>query len=134
MLLEAGVDLLIFETFLRPEELQQAVLSARKSAGDDLVVVAQTVTGDIPEELLADLIGCNCGTGPEAALATIENMARGSTKPLSTMPSAGLPGGYLSPQTFAAYAPRFVAAGVRLLGGCCGTTPEHVRCLRAMVV
>jgi methionine synthase I (cobalamin-dependent) len=134
VLLEAGVDLLIFETFVMPGELEQAVLAARKSGGDDLFVVAQTVTGYIPEGLPADLIGCNCGTGPEAAIATIQNMARWSRKPLSTMPSAGLPGGYLSPEAFAAYAPRFVAAGVRLLGGCCGTTPEHVRCLRAMIV
>ena len=149
-LLEGGADLLIVETFGDAEELALAVEGIR--AACDLPVVAQltfdedglTLAGQTAAaalERLRDLdiqvVGANCGLGPQATLATIEEMARLSPgKPLSAQPNAGLParvgGRFLygaGPDYFAAYARRFAAAGVGLIGGCCGTTPAHVRAM-----
>src|SRR5918912_963851 len=117
-LLEGGADLLIVETFGDAEELALAVEGIRGAC--DIQVV-----------------GANCGLGPQATLATIEEMAGLSPgKPLSAQPNAGLParvgGRFLygaGPDYFADYARRFAAAGVGLIGGCCGTTPEHVRAM-----
>ena len=115
----------------------------------DLPIVAQMTTeedgdsldGVPPEEfvpqidrLSADVIGLNCSVGPAPMLETIERMARATTKRLSAQPNAGRPRDiegrniYLSsPEYMASYARRFVQRGVRLVGGCCGTTPEHIR-------
>ena len=89
------------------------------------------------EALGADVIGLNCSVGPAAMLETIERIAERTTARLSVQPNAGRPRDvegrniYLSsPEYMASYARRFVAAGVRLVGGCCGTTPEHTRQMR----
>ena len=81
-----------------------------------------------------DVIGLNCSVGPRAMLETLERMVEFSPKPLSAMPNAGLPtivegrNIYLcSPDYIAQYARRFIQAGVRIMGGCCGTTPEHIK-------
>jgi len=154
-LVRAGVDLLILETFSDINELRQAILAAREAAGSELVIIAQVTIDDfgnlrdgtgpetytrILEESPADVIGCNCSVGPKATLETIEKMLRHSRKPLSAMPNAGLPARvegrniYLcSPEYMAQYARRFLWAGVKVIGGCCGTTPEHIRQIRAEV-
>jgi homocysteine S-methyltransferase len=151
-LLEAGVDLLVLETFASLAELREAVLAAR-SVSVDLPIVAEvsivedgtTLTGATPEEavqaleaLAVDALGVNCGVGPQSALDAIHRMAAGTSTPLAAMPNAGHPttqGGrqmYVStPEYFADYARRFAEGGVSIVGGCCGTTPAHIAAMRA---
>jgi len=146
-LAEGGVDLFILETFRDINELAAAIAAVRGVC--DVPIVAQMTTeedgdsldGMPPEEfvpqldrLSADVIGVNCSVGPAPMLETIERMARVTTKRLSAQPNAGRPRDiegrniYLSsPEYMASYARRFVQRGVRLVGGCCGTTPEHIR-------
>jgi methionine synthase / methylenetetrahydrofolate reductase(NADPH) len=151
-LLEAGVDLLVLETFSSPIELREAVLAAR-SVSADLPIIAEvsvdedgnTLAGSSPAEVVAvldalkvDVLGVNCGVGPQAALDAILQMRPLTSTPLSAMPNAGFPttqGGrqiYVStPEYFAEYARRFAEAGVSVIGGCCGTTPAHITAMRA---
>jgi homocysteine S-methyltransferase len=152
-LLEAGVDLLILETFANLDELREAVLAAREAAGDSLAVVAQVTIDDfghLPDgtdtetftQLMdswpVDVIGLNCSVGPKATLETVEQMMTFSSKPMSAMPNAGVPQRvegrniYLcSPEYMAQYARRMLWAGVRIIGGCCGTTPDHIKLIRS---
>ncbi len=105
-LMEAGVDLLVLETFGDLNELREAIFAAREAAGPDTVVIAQVTIDDFgnlldgtdPEtytrrldEWPADVIGINCSTGPKITLETIERMMKYSNKPMSAMPNAGLP-------------------------------------------
>ncbi len=151
-LVEGGVDLLILETFGYLEELHQAMLAAR-DVNPKIPVVAQVtidedgncLDGADPEtfaakleEWGADVIGCNCSVGPVAMLDAIERVHAATSLPLAAQPNAGVPRSvegrniYLcSPEYMASYARKFVAAGVRLVGGCCGTTPEHIRVMKA---
>jgi homocysteine S-methyltransferase len=85
-----------------------------------------------------DVIGLNCSVGPKATLETVERMMEYATKPLSAMPNAGLPmrvegrNIYLcSPEYMAQYARRMLWAGVKVIGGCCGTTPDHIKLIRS---
>lgn len=148
-LIQAGVDLIILETFYVLDELREAVLAAREAAGEEPVIVAQVTVEDdgrlrdgtstadftrVLQGLPVDVIGINCSAGPKVVLETIERVAPHTTKPLSAMPNAGLPATvegrniYLcSPEYMAQYARRFLQAGVRIIGGCCGTTPEHIK-------
>ena len=152
-LVEQGVDLLVFETFLHVNELREALLAAREIAGRDTVLVAQmtidddgnlfdgTSTATFTEFLdlsPADVVGLNCSVGPKAMLETLERMQSLTRKPLSAMPNAGQPAKvegrnlYLcSPEYMAQYARRMLWAGVRIVGGCCGTTPEHIKAIRS---
>ncbi len=152
-LLEGGIDLLILETFANLDELREAVMAAREAAGDDLPVVAQVTIDDfghLPggtdtetftrtmDAWPVDAIGLNCSVGPKATLETIEQMMQYSTKPMSAMPNAGLPmrvegrNIYLcSPEYMAQYARRMLWAGVKIIGGCCGTTPDHIKLIRS---
>jgi methionine synthase / methylenetetrahydrofolate reductase(NADPH) len=152
-LIEAGVDLLVLETFRDSNEVREAILAAREAAGDDLVIIVElsieddgrlrdgTSTVDFTRrlnDLPVDVIGLNCSSGPKVMLETIEKMVGYTTKPLSAMPNAGLPTTvegrnlYLcSPEYMAQYARRFLLAGVRIIGGCCGTTPEHIKEMRS---
>jgi len=152
-LLEGGVDLLILETFGNLDELREAVAAAREAAGDDMAVIAQVTIDDFghlpggtdPETFTremdawpVDAIGLNCSVGPKATLETIERMMQFSSKPMSAMPNAGLPmriegrNIYLcSPEYMAQYARRLLWAGVKVIGGCCGTTPEHIKLIRS---
>ncbi len=152
-LAEAGADLLILETFGNLEELREAVFAAREAAGDDLAVVAQVTIDDfghLPggtdtetftrqmDSWPVDAIGLNCSVGPKATLETIERMMQFSSKPMSAMPNAGLPmriegrNIYLcSPEYMAQYARRLLWAGVKIVGGCCGTTPDHIKLIRS---
>lgn len=152
-LVEAGVDLLMLETFRDTNEIREAILAAREVAGPDIAIIAQlsieddgslrdgTSTEDFTERLNewpVDVIGLNCSSGPKVMLETIEKMVGYTTKPLSAMPNAGLPATvegrnlYLcSPEYMAQYARRFLMAGVRIVGGCCGTTAEHIKEIRS---
>lgn len=147
------LDLLILETFGDLESLVQAVEVA--TSGSDLPVVAQltfgddgrTLRGEDPAEAAAVLsgprvvaLGANCTVGPAVLLDVIGELARGTDLPVSVQPNAGVPhrlGRQVRYARNAAYfaeaAPRFVAAGVTLLGGCCGTTPAHVRAISQAV-
>lgn len=151
-LVEGGVDLLILETFGYLEELHQAMRAAREVSPGMPVVAQVTIDedgncldGSDPEtfaarleEWGADVIGCNCSVGPVAMLEALERVREATSLPLSAQPNAGIPRSvegrniYLcSPEYMASYARKFVAAGVRLVGGCCGTTPEHIRIMKS---
>jgi methionine synthase I (cobalamin-dependent)/5,10-methylenetetrahydrofolate reductase len=152
-LVEGGVDLIVIETMADVNEAHQALLAARDVC--QLPVVVQmtiqddgsTPTGTLPEDFTrqldawgADLIGINCSVGPAAVLETLERMAAVTAKKFSAQPNAGLPRTidgrniYLcSPEYMASYARRFIDAGARLIGGCCGTTPEHIRAIKNSV-
>jgi homocysteine S-methyltransferase len=152
-LVEAGVDLIVLETFRDMNEVREAILAAREAAGPDLAIVVQlsieddgrlrdgTSTADFTrklDELPVDVIGLNCSSGPKVMLETIEKMAAYTTKPLSAMPNAGLPTTFegrniylCSPEYMAQYARRFLLAGVQIVGGCCGTTAEHIKEIKA---
>ncbi len=145
-LLEGGVDLFLLETFADLDEVCEAVQAVRSLC--DLPVVAQvTVREDgrtpygsdlsLAAERLtacgADVVGLNCSVGPSDMLAAAERLVGLTDRPVSIQPNAGLPREvdgrtmYMaSPEYFASYAARFIRKGVRFLGGCCGTTPEHV--------
>jgi methionine synthase / methylenetetrahydrofolate reductase(NADPH) len=152
VLVDAGVDLLILETFTDLNEVRAGILAARESAGTDLAIIAHLSIEDdgtlrdgtstekftrYLDDLPVDAIGLNCSSGPRVMLETIEKMVRWTRKPLSAIPNAGLPTTvegrnlYLcSPEYMAQYARRLLQAGARIVGGCCGTTPEHIKEIR----
>ncbi len=149
---EGGVDLLMLETFGYLEEIHQAILACREAA-PDLPVVAQVtidedgncLDGSSPEIFAAKLtewgtevIGCNCSVGPVAVLDALERVRAVTGKTLAAQPNAGMPRSvegrniYLcSPEYMASYTRKLVRAGVQLVGGCCGTTPDHIRAMAA---
>ncbi len=143
-LVEAGVDLLVLETFRDCGELREAIFAAREAAGPEVILAAQVSIEDDGrladgastesftrrlEEWPVDVVGLNCSSGPRVMLDTLERMTAYTSKPLSAMPSAGLPPTICSPEYMAQYARRFVRAGVKIIGGCCGTTPAHIRAM-----
>jgi methionine synthase I (cobalamin-dependent)/5,10-methylenetetrahydrofolate reductase len=152
-LFEGGVDLFVIETFNDLNEIHQAISAVKKIC--DLPVIAQmaftdevkTAYGVSPaqvvkklEEWGVNVAGINCSTGPEAVWKAIQKMAKISNIPLSAQPNAGFPHlvqgrliYFASPEYFAEYAKRFIQIGVRIVGGCCGTTPAHVRAIKASV-
>jgi methionine synthase / methylenetetrahydrofolate reductase(NADPH) len=149
-LVEGGVDLLILETFIYPNELKQAVKAAREIC--HLPVIAQmtidedcsSLTGATPEVLIkeleemgADAVGVNCTIGPQLMLSWLERVRKLTGLPISVMPNAGKPRSidgrniYLtSPEYIGEYAKHFIQAGANIIGGCCGTGPEHIRRMR----
>lgn len=151
-LLEGGCDVFVLETFQDLNEILAALRSVRR-VSLDLPVVAmmtfgldgKTLYGHTPSLVVrvlrqagADVVGVNCGVGPQPTLEVLEELlgAAGDT-PVAAMPNAGLPqfveGRFLylaSPEYFAEFAARAMELGVRLVGGCCGTTPAHVRAMR----
>ncbi len=152
-LLSGGVDGFIIETFSDVEEVRAAYEAIR--ARTTLPVIAQmtvgidgkTYYGTEPEtfgpllqEMGADVIGVNCSVGPHGVLEAIEKLAKVVTIPLSAQPNAGLPREvgdrkiYMaSPEYMAEYARRIVEAGARFVGGCCGTTPDHIKAIIGFV-
>ena len=152
-LLEGKVDGFVLETFSDLAEIECALRAVR--AETDLPLVAQLTVGQDGKsaygtdathiaraltEIGADVIGLNCSVGPAVMLDAIEEMAEATSLPLSAQPNAGLPRTvrdrqiYLaSPEYVAEYARRMIDVGVRFIGGCCGTTPDHVRAVRAVV-
>jgi len=151
---DEGVDLVILETFGYLEELHQAILAAR-DVNPNLPVVAQVtideegncLDGSAPEHYGpqieawgAEVVGCNCSVGPVAMLDALDRVRAVTTAPLSAQPNAGMPRSvegrniYLcSPEYMAEYARRFVDVGVRLVGGCCGTTPDHIHVMKSFL-
>jgi len=152
-LVEGGVDLFSVETFYDLAEVEAAVLGIRRVS--DLPIVAQmtleddgnSLEGVDPETfgrrlaaLPVQAVGVNCSVGPAAMLEAVERMARVVALPLAAQPNAGKPRAvdnrnlYLcSPEYMAVFAKRFVEAGVRIVGGCCGTTPEHLKAIRRSI-
>ena len=151
-LIEGGVDLLMLETFGYVEELHQAVLACRDVDARIPIVAQVTIDedgncldGSDPEAFAArlsewnvDVLGINCSVGPVAMLDAIERVRAVTSLPLAAQPNAGMPRSvegrniYLcSPEYMASYARKFVAAGVQLIGGCCGTTPNHIRAMKS---
>jgi methionine synthase / methylenetetrahydrofolate reductase (NADH) len=152
-LVEGGVELFVLETFRDVNEIGAAIRAVRSVC--DLPIVAQVTTeedgnsldGAPPESFVpaleylgAQVVGLNCSVGPAAMLETIERMAHVATVKLSAQPNAGRPREiegrniYLcSPEYMASYAKRFISNGVHLVGGCCGTTPEHIRHIKGAV-
>ena len=151
-LLEGGVDAFVIETFADLRHLLLAIEEARRASAD-LPIVASLTFGEeiaLPDGMepagaavaLAaadvDALGVNCGVGPQACLDALEGFGPAAEGPArSIMPNAGLPqrieGQFIyaaGPDYIAAMVPRFVAAGARIVGGCCGTTPEHVAAMR----
>ncbi|HEX6850789.1 MAG TPA: bifunctional homocysteine S-methyltransferase/methylenetetrahydrofolate reductase [Candidatus Polarisedimenticolaceae bacterium] len=148
-LVEGGVDLFSVETFYDLAEIEAAVAGIRRVS--DLPIVAQltleddgnSLEGVAPEvfgprlaALDVDAVGVNCSVGPAAMLEAIERLAPVVLKPLAAQPNAGKPRNvdnrnlYLcSPEYMATYAGRFIQAGARIVGGCCGTTPEHLKAI-----
>ncbi len=142
----AGVDLFILETIQDIREMEQAIKAIRSVS--DLPVVAMMTVGedgktkygldleDITRRLQdseAAVIGLNCTVGPKPMLDFVERMTAIADKPICIMPNAGRPQYtdgrmiYLStPEYFSVYTKRFIDQGVRMMGGCCGTTPEHI--------
>ncbi len=153
-LAQGGVDGFILETFADLEELHAAFRAARRVA-PDLPVFAQMTFGEEGytaygttveavaaevEEWGAEVVGLNCSVGPSAALEAVERMAAVTQLPISALPNAGLPRDvgdrkiYLaSPEYMARYARRMGEAGARFIGGCCGTTPEHIRHMAGLI-
>jgi homocysteine S-methyltransferase len=153
-LVEAGVDLLIVETMPALDEAHEALLAAREAASHLPLLVMVTVDdesncldGCSPEqaaELLtewgADAVGVNCSTGPATVLTAVEAMRTVTTLPIAAMPNAGMPRNvegrniYLcSPEYMASFARKAIAAGAQIVGGCCGTTPNHTRAMRSAI-
>ncbi|MBI5666411.1 MAG: bifunctional homocysteine S-methyltransferase/methylenetetrahydrofolate reductase [Chloroflexi bacterium] len=151
-LASAGVDVILLETFADRLELLEAIAAARQVA-PDVPVVAQmtfaqddrTLLGDLPAQVArdlwkagADVIGVNCGGGPEQLSRILQAMRQAAPHAIvSAMPNAGMPeavgGRTMYPATsayFADYALTFKAIGANIIGGCCGTTPEHIAAMR----
>lgn len=153
-LLEGGVDVIILETFGNSPELVQAILAVRELDAK-IPLIAQITIGDegtllsgAPLQTFAasmtglnvDAIGMNCSVGPKSMLEALESLKPLTTLPLSVQPNAGLPqnvGGrnlYMtSPEYMAEYAKRFIQTGAAIVGGCCGTNPDHIRAIRRAV-
>ncbi len=153
-LAQAGANLLIAETMPALNEAREALTAARQVAPHLPVLVMVTVDddsncldGSSPEQAAAllsewgaDAIGVNCSTGPTAVLTAMEAMRGATTLPLAAMPNAGMPRAvegrniYLcSPEYMASFARKAINAGVQFVGGCCGTTPNHIRAMRSAI-
>ena len=153
-LLDGGVDLIILETFSLVSELLQAIRATR-ALSPSIPLIAQVTVNDDGMLLsgarlesfvsetsreAVDVIGLNCSVGPKAMLDALEALKTLTKLPLSVQPNAGVPqnvGGrniYMtSPEYIAEYAKRFIQTGATIIGGCCGTNPEHIRAIRRAV-
>jgi homocysteine S-methyltransferase len=151
-LAEAGADMLIIETMPALNEAREALLAAREAAPELPVLTMVTVDDDsncldgsspaqaaaLLTEWGADAVGVNCSTGPATVLTAIEAMRGATSLPIAAMPNAGMPRAvegrniYLcSPEYMASFARKAIAAGAQIVGGCCGTTPNHTRAMRS---
>jgi homocysteine S-methyltransferase len=149
-----GVDLLIIETMPALNEAHEALEAAQAVAPHLPVLVMVTVDDEsecldgaspaqaaaLLTEWGADAVGVNCSTGPATVLTAVEAMRAATALPLAAMPNAGVPRAvegrniYLcSPEYMASFARKAVAAGVQIVGGCCGTTPNHIRAMRSAI-
>ena len=149
-----GSDLLIAETLMSLDEAEQVIRAAKAVAPELPLIVMLTVNeqgrgldGESPETAAeritawgADAVGCNCSSGPAIVLEVIERMRSVTHLPLAAMPNAGMPKSvdgraiYMtSPEYMASYARRLLKAGATFVGGCCGTTPNHIRAMRGAI-
>ena len=154
ILVDGGVDLLIVETMPALNEARQALEAAHQVAPNLPVVVMVTVDdestcldGASPQQAAALLtewgasaVGVNCSAGPTTVLTAIEAMRPATKLPMAAMPNAGVPRAvegrniYLcSPEYMASFARKAISAGVQIVGGCCGTTPNHIRAMRSAI-
>lgn len=147
-LVAAGADLLILETFSNTEELLVAVGAICDLA--DIPIIAQMTVNDDSETIYGEQVdhvlsritpleavtalGLNCSVGPSGMLTSLERVRAVTDKPISVQPNAGMPRSvdgrqlYMcTPEYMAEYAKRFYEKGARIIGGCCGTTPDHIR-------
>ena len=150
---EAGADLFVVETMMSLQECRAAVIAIREVCDLPIMVSltynedGRTLYGTDPatavivlQSLGADAVGLNCSTGPEAMIDPVQQMAEYATIPLLAKPNAGMPelcDGVTvyrtTPEEFAAVGAKLVEAGAAIIGGCCGTTPEHIRALKEAV-
>ena len=152
-LADAGADYLLFETCIDIQEMRAGLLAAKDAT--NLPIICQlsysedgrTVTGTDPqtaaitlEALSADIIGVNCSLGPQELVPIVKTLAENCSVPISVLPNAGMPrleNGRtifpMGPEEFASWGAKLVAAGATYLGGCCGTTPAHIKALAAAV-
>ena len=152
-LADAGADYLLFETCIDIQEMRAGLLAAKDATS--LPIICQlsysedgrTVTGTDPqtaaitlEALGADIIGVNCSLGPKELVPIVKTLAENCSVPISVLPNAGMPrleNGRtifpMGPEEFASWGAKLVAAGATYLGGCCGTTPAHIKALAAAV-
>jgi homocysteine S-methyltransferase len=152
-LLEGGVEGFVLETFSDIDELRAALMAVRSLT--DLPIIAQmtvgtdgrthygtepAVFGPMLEAMGADVIGVNCSVGPHGVLEAVEQLAATVSKPISAQPNAGLPRDvgdrkiYMaSPEYMGEFARRIAEAGARFVGGCCGTTPAHIKSMVGFV-
>jgi homocysteine S-methyltransferase len=151
-LADAGADLLIIETMPALNEAREALLAAEEAAPELPVIAMVTVDDEghcldgssaqqaaaLLTEFGADAVGVNCSSGPATVLTAIEAMRAATSLPIAAMPNAGMPRAvegrniYLcSPEYMASFARKAIAAGVQFVGGCCGTTPNHIRAMRS---
>lgn len=151
-LLEGGVDFFVIETMIDIQEARAALLAVKESCSLPVCVSmtfeenGKTLTGTDPmtaaitlQSLGADVVGCNCSTGPKQMLKIIEEMKAVAKVPLIAKPNAGIPelkNGKtvysIGPEEFGILMQPFAELGVNLIGGCCGTTPEHIREVRRL--
>lgn len=149
-LADAGADCLIIETIIDIQEMKAALLAAKTASS--LPVICQmsygedgrTIPGTDPitatillDAMGADVIGANCSVGPDRLLDAAKQMVSVTNKPVIIQPNAGMPvleNGEthfpLDPEAFASYGPAYAEAGISFMGGCCGTTPDHIRALK----
>ena len=153
ILAKAGVDLFVVETMMSLQECRAAVLAIQEVCDLPIMVSltynedGRTLYGTDPatatvvlQSLGIDAIGINCSTGPEEMITPVVKMTEYATIPVFAKPNAGLPeleDGVTvyktTPEEFAAVGKKLVEAGAAILGGCCGTTPEHIRALKEAV-
>lgn len=147
----AGADYILIETFIDIQEMRAALLAAKDAT--KLPVICQlsysedgrTVTGTDPQTAAitldamgADIIGINCSLGPEQLVPIVKIISQNTTKPISVQPNAGMPQLVegktifpMGPEDFGTWAPKLVQAGATYIGGCCGTTPEHIAAIKS---
>ena len=149
-LLEGGVDLFVIETMMDIQEARAALLAVKETGSYFTIVTmtyeknGRTLNGTDPvtalitlQSLGADAVGCNCSTGPDMMVGLIAAMKPYATVPLVAKPNAGIPKLVgrttvfdMDTREFAHFGAKFAAAGVNMLGGCCGTTPAHIEALK----
>jgi len=153
-LIDGGVDLFVIESFADLGEIHQAIDSVKELC--DLPVVAQmmideegnSLYGTPPDVFIArlvewgaDVVGLNCSVGPQTMLNVLEKIVEFTDKPISIMPNAGMPVNVegrniflSSPEYLATYAKHFILTGAKAIGGCCGTSPEHIKEMKKAVI
>ncbi len=152
-LAQAGVDMIIIETIIDIQEMRAALLAAKAATNKPVVCQlsfgadGRTLTGTDPrtaavvlEAMGADVLGANCSLGPAQLVPVIAELTASCALPVSVQPNAGMPELIrgqtifpMGPADMAAWVPKLLAAGASYLGGCCGTTPEHIKAIREAI-